>query len=159
MFMFDHVGDFISLVTMVPRIKNAIDSSTNAKELGEGLAQLAPIAIPALERIAEDLFPNLRPHLRVVAGALAAFDPNKTLWVQRAINKILPSANVVEDGIYGADTYRGVMMLQEHFGLRLDGFAGDITKTAIRMALSQIFGSEEQVAQLATAAKMTSQLA
>ena len=71
--------------------------------------------------------------------AVAAFDPDVTKWLQGSLNVLLdPSPNLVVDGRYGTMTRNAVEQLQTKLGLRVDGWAGEITKAAIAAALAKL---------------------
>jgi hypothetical protein len=51
------------------------------------------------------LFPKAAPGLKVIAGAIGAFDPNVTKWLQDALNKLVKTSPKLDlDGIYGPET-------------------------------------------------------
>jgi len=59
------------------------------------------------------------------------------LWVQVALNKIMPLANVPEDGTLEQKTQNAIRELQLNFALRVDGVVGPKTE-AVLAYLSRI---------------------
>jgi len=91
-----------------------------------------------LDEVGAYLFPKVAPGLHIAAGAVAAFDPDVTKWLQGSLNILLePSPNLVVDGVYGTMTRNAVEQLQAKLGLKVDGWAGEITKAAIAAALAK----------------------
>ena len=78
----------------------------------------APLA-GVLDEVGAYLFPKVAPELHVAAGAVAAFDPDVTKWLQGSLNVLLePSPNLVVDGRYGPMTRNAVEQLQAKLGLK-----------------------------------------
>jgi len=120
-----------------PIVKAAIDAAWSNDDLGTKIKEVAGPLVPILEKIGGDLFPKAAPVLHAVGGAMAAFDPNTTKWLQGALNSLLdPSPNLTVDGIYGPRTRDAVLKMQEKLGLRSDGLAGQITQGAIQALLA-----------------------
>ena len=62
-----------------------------------------------------------------------------TKWLQGSLNVLLdPSPNLVIDGRYGPMTRNAVEQLQAKLGLKVDGWAGEITKAAVAAALAKL---------------------
>ena len=77
--------------------------------------------------------------MRVFAGAIGAFDPNVTKWLQDALNKLVkPSPKLEVDGIYGPKTVAALEALQQSLGLKVDGLAGQLTQAAIIAELGKL---------------------
>ena len=75
--------------------------------------------------------------LYIAAGAVAAFDPDVTKWLQGSLNALVePSPNLTVDGLYGP-MQRG-RAASGKLGLKVDGWAGEITKAAIAAALAKL---------------------
>ena len=62
-----------------------------------------------------------------------------TKWLRGSRNALLdPSPNLLVDGLYGPMTRNAVERLQAKLGLKVDGWAGEITKAAIAAALAKL---------------------
>jgi peptidoglycan hydrolase-like protein with peptidoglycan-binding domain len=121
-----------------PAIKAVIDEAWNNDDLATKLKNVAGPLMPVLEQAGAKLFPQAASTLHAVAGAIAAFDPNTTKWLQGALNAVVtPSPNLVVDGIYGPRTAAAVSALQKQLGLKVDGFAGAITQAALQTLLTK----------------------
>lgn len=141
-FVFSHINDLFSIMNVIPMVKKLLDTTSNPKDLDGTIRKLVPTLVPIIEGIAATLFPQLAPAFHLVAGAMVAFDPDKTKWLQQALNTILPDAeDLVVDGVYGPKTVKAVEQVQEHLGLGVDGWAGQITNTAIQFALNKLFAA------------------
>jgi hypothetical protein len=76
-------------------VKRVLDESTSNEDAATKLKALSPDLPNALETIGSTLFPKAAPNLRIIAGAIGAFDPNVTKWLQQSLNKLLkPSPNL-----------------------------------------------------------------
>ncbi len=126
----------LAIIQMVmqfaPLVKAAIDVAESNEDLISKIKDISPTVASLLEEVGGALFPKASSALHIVGGAIAAFDPNTTKWLQGALNKILtPSPNLVVDGIYGVKTRDAVIAVQTKLGLKADGIAGQITQAAI----------------------------
>jgi murein L,D-transpeptidase YcbB/YkuD len=122
-----------------PIVKEIIDAAESNSTIVDRIKTLSSPLATLLEGIGSTLFPNAKSQLHVAAGAIAAFDPNVTKWVQSALNQLLtPSPNLVVDGIYGQMTKAAVTQLQTNLGLTADGWAGQLTQAAIATALAKL---------------------
>lgn len=121
-----------------PLIQQALSGASLATMAREALSGGSVVGI--LEKAAEALFPNLAPELRLAAGAVAAYDNDKTKWLQQALNVILgPDENLVVDGIYGPATVAAVEQFQQQqVGLKVDGWAYRVTTPLIEAALAKM---------------------
>lgn len=131
------VSTLISYIPLIiqygPTVKAILDTATNNTDTAAKLeAQVKPV-IGLLEQLGAALFPQAAKAIHVVGGAMAAFDPNVTKWVQGACNNIAKvSPPLVVDGVYGPLTRNAVIVLQQKLGLdKADGLAGQITQAAI----------------------------
>lgn len=140
-FMFSHINDLFSIMNVVPKIKQLLDSTSNPKALKGVISDLVPTLVPIIEAIGATLFPLLAPEFHLVAGAIVSFDQDKNKWLQKSLNTILTDEeDLVVDGIYGPKTIEAVKLVQQHLGLDVvDGVAGWVTNTAIQFALNVIF--------------------
>jgi murein L,D-transpeptidase YcbB/YkuD len=122
-----------------PLVKRVLDGSTSNEEATTKLKALSPDLPNALETIGSALFPKAAPNLRIIAGAIGAFDPNVTKWLQQSLNKLLkPSPQLEVDGVYGPKTVEAVEALQQKLGLTADGLAGQLTQAAIIAELGKL---------------------
>lgn len=120
-------------------IKRIIDVALTNEDIITKIKQEAAPVANLLETLGSKLFPKAAPQLHIAAGAIAAFDPTVTRWLQGALNTLLsPSPNLVVDGIYGPNTRAAVLRVQTQLGLTVDGFAGTITRAAIDAALQKL---------------------
>jgi peptidoglycan hydrolase-like protein with peptidoglycan-binding domain len=123
-----------------PMIKAAIDEAWTNDDLGTKLRKIlsnTPL-ISTLEQAGSKLFPQAASALHLVAGAIAAFDPNTTKWLQGVLNTVVkPSPNLEVDGIYGRRTAAAVTAFQQQAGLKVDGFAGAVTQAALQVLLGK----------------------
>lgn len=123
---------------LVPTIKSILDVATSNQDIVTRITHASAPVANLLSQIGESLFPKVAPALRIAAGAMAAFDPDVTKWLQGSLNSLLdPSPNLVVDGLYGPKTRAAVEQLQAKFGLRIDGWAGALTQAAISSALAK----------------------
>ena len=115
-----------------PIVKGIIDmASSNEDIVSKIKASAAPLA-DVLENVGSSLFPQAAPSLHIAAGAIAAFDPDVTKWLQGELNIfVTPSPNLVVDGMYGPLTAAAVKSFQAAHGLAVDGMAGNITQAVI----------------------------
>ncbi len=131
----------LAIIQMVmqfaPLVKAAIDVASSNEDLVSKIKDISPTVAAVLDEIGSVLFPKAAPALHLVGGAIAAFDPNTTKWLQGALNKMLvPSPALVVDGIYGVKTRDSVIAMQTKLGLKPDGLAGQITQAAVAAALA-----------------------
>lgn len=151
--VFSSAPQLFSLINAAPVIKQLLDAMSNPTEIGSAVKKLVPSIIPIIESFAEQLFPKVAPELRIAAGIMAAYDPNKTKWLQQALNTVLDDKDdIAVDGIYGPNTRTAVEKVQDKLGLKIDGWAGPITSTAIQFALNKIFGDSSAAKVDATTA-------
>lgn len=122
-----------------PIVKGIIDAAiSNTTIIDKIKAEAAPV-VNLLEQIGSKLFPSATKQIQQLGGALAAFDPNTTKWLQGALNVLVtPSPNLKVDGSYGPLTAAAVKAFQTQHSLTIDGVAGMITQAAINAALSKL---------------------
>ena len=124
--------------SLAPTVKSILDVASRNESIATKIKEVSAPLADILETVGEMLFPKAAPALRVAAGAMAAFDPDVTKWLQGSLNVLLdPSPNLVVDGMYGPKTRAAVERLQAKLGLKIDGWAGEITKAAIAAALAK----------------------
>lgn len=133
--------DWLNILGLViqyaPQVKQIIDEATSNDDITTKITQLSSPLASAIEGIGASLFPKAAPTLHLVAGAIATFDPNVTIWLQKSLNTLVtPAPNLTVDGIYGGQTKVAVEALQTKLGLSVDGIAGQITQAAIQVALN-----------------------
>lgn len=123
--------------SLAPTVKSILDAATGNESIVTKIKDISAPLAGILETVGETLFPKAAPALRVAAGAMAAFDPDVTKWLQGSLNALVdPSPNLVVDGLYGPKTRAAVELLQAKYGLRIDGWAGTLTQAAIASALA-----------------------
>lgn len=122
-----------------PTVVQIIQTATSNASISERIEKTAPDIANVLIDIGSTLFPKAAPELRMAAGAIASFDKNYTVWLQKSLNAMVtPSPNLEVDGIYGAKTRDAVEKLQKQLGLKIDGVAGKLTQAAISTALANV---------------------
>src|SRR5215831_3695535 len=120
-------------------IKRIIDVATSNEDIITKIKEDAAPVASLLETLGSKLFPKDAPALHIAAGAIGAFDPSVTRWLQQSLNILLdPSPNLVVDGIYGPNTRAAVLRAQTKLGLTVDGFAGQVTRAAIDAAMAKL---------------------
>ena len=126
------------VASLAPTVKSILDVATgNASIVTKIKEASAPLA-GVLEALGAELFPKAAPALRIAAGAMAAFDPDITKWIQGSLNVLVaPSPSLEVDGVYGPLTRAAVEQLQTNLGLKVDGWAGTLTQAAIASALAK----------------------
>lgn len=123
---------------LAPTIKSILDAATGNESIVTKIKDISTPLAGILETVGEMLFPKAAPALRVAAGAMAAFDPDVTKWLQGSLNVLItPPPYLIVDGLYGPKTRAAVEQLQANLGLRVDGWAGSITQAAIAAALAK----------------------
>lgn len=126
------------IISAVGTVKSIIDIANSNQDIVSKITAEVPHIVTILNDYATKLFPKVAPELRVAAAATSAFDPNVTKWLQGSLNALVsPSPNLVVDGLYGPKTRAAVEALQTKLGLTVDGWAGQITQTAISNLLAK----------------------
>lgn len=127
-----------TIISAVSTIKSIVDIAQSNLEVVEKIKAAAPTVADALEAYGAQFFPNAKPELHIAAAAMTAFDPNVTKWLQGSLNALLdPSPDLRVDGAYGPKTKFAVQRLQEQLGLSPDGWAGNLTQSAIMALLTK----------------------
>lgn len=127
------------LIQALPDIQSAFNTSTSNSTLGQKLSQLAAPISDLLTNIGSQLFPKASPTLHAIGGAIAAFNPDYTKWLQGALNNLgYASPPLVVDGLYGAKTTAAVEAAQKALGITIDGLAGNITEGLLAAALAKL---------------------
>lgn len=147
-----HINDLLSFAGVADKIKPLISQALSGASL-DAMARsvLSSGVINTLESMAEHLFPNVAPELRLAAGAVASYNQDKTIWLQQALNAILGDTLVdgplAVDGIYGPATVKAVEQFQQQsVGLKKDGWAYRITTPLIEAALAKVLAKSPKVA-------------
>lgn len=134
--------DLFSLIGAYSHVKAILDAAITNMDVKVTLQRELPQVVPYLEQIGEKLFPKVAPEMRVVAAAVASYDPNGTMWLQKSLNvlfhngKIKLAEPLELDGVYGAKTRDAVEALQVSLNIKPDGWMGQITQAAIRGAIA-----------------------
>ena len=75
----------------------------------------------------------------VLADLIKNHDNNPKKWLQTTLNDVLiPSPNLVVDGIIGPATTAAIERFQEQEGLTVDGIPGLITQLVLTQVLKQL---------------------
>jgi peptidoglycan hydrolase-like protein with peptidoglycan-binding domain len=121
-----------TIISVAGTVKSLIDIAQNNDDLVTKIKESLPTIAHALEEYGAKFFPGVKDELRIAAAAMAAFDPNITKWLQESLNLAMdPSPKLVVDGIYGPKTKAAVELAQTKLGLPVDGWAGQLTQSAI----------------------------
>ncbi len=132
------------IIQLIPTIQSIWNVTTsNASTIDKLKGVLTPELIKVIEDEAAVLFPKAAPTIHLLAGAIAAFNPDYTKWLQGSLNVLLPffglaNPNLLVDGVYGKHTRDAVEAVQKHFGITIDGVAGNITQGWIAKALAAL---------------------
>lgn len=120
-------------------VKEVIDLAGSNTDLTSKIKSLSGPLAKVLEGIGAELFPKAASGLHIVGGALAAFNPNYTKWLQGVLNSTQNiNPPLVVDGIYGAKTRSAVEHAQAKLGLNVDGLAGQVTEAAIQALIAKL---------------------
>lgn len=150
------INSLLSFAGVADKIKPLISQALSGASLDTmARSVLSSGVINTIETLAEHLFPNLAPELRLAAGVVASYNHDKTIWLQQALNAIL-GADLAKpldvDGIYGPATVAAVELFQQKtVGLAVDGWAYRITTPLIEAALAKVLAkstvaADQQVA-------------
>lgn len=122
-------------------------------------SSLSSGVINTLESIAEHLFPNVAPELKIAAAVVASYNQDKTIWLQQALNVVL-GTDLAVDGIYGPNTVKAVEQFQTQIvGLAVDGFAYRVTTPLLEAALAKVLAKSSAAADNQTAVTKPAQVA
>lgn len=138
-----------------PLVKQAIDIATSNTDIITKLKNEAAALLPTLTNLGVQQFPGIAPEIAAAAGAMQAFDPNGTKWVQGALNTYLgnalltatfvdasgktqPIGMLVVDGDYGRRTKAAVAIAQAKLGIKVDSFAGKVTQGLLDAAIGAL---------------------
>lgn len=130
-----------SIVGVGTSVRQAISQAMSALSLDGMLRGIVVNSdvVSYLESVAETWLPNLRPELRLVAGAIMTYNNDPTKWLQQALNTINGGTPINVDGIYGPETIAAVEKFQQTVvGLKVDGLAYKVTTPFIEMALAKL---------------------
>lgn len=155
-----NIGQLFSLIGVGTTVRSLIQQALSGASLDAMLrSTLSSGVIQTLETAAEGLFPNLAPELKLAAASVAAYDHDRTRWLQQALNAIL-SINLDVDGIYGHDTRTAVEQFQQTVvGLKVDGWAYRVTTPLIEAALAKVLAKAPSVATEQVAVTTPAQIA
>lgn len=122
------------LINMAPQIQQAIRVGTPTVKAVEDNAR---DLLPLLGQIGKQMFPSIADSLAPAAAATTMFDPVRVKWLQTAINLLGTTPPLDVDGEYGPNTTAAVQQFQATHQLVADGWAGDVTHSALQLALSR----------------------
>ena len=77
---------------LVPTVKGILDAATSNESIVVKIKDVSTPLASVLEQVGTFLFPKVAPELHVAAGAVAAFDPDVTKWLQGSLNVLLDPA-------------------------------------------------------------------
>jgi len=128
--------DWLTIIPLVmkygPDVVSLITQAVSNEDLETKLRNLSAPVASLIENIGSTLFPQASSTLHIVAGAIAAFNPDLVKWIQSGLSAVMtPSPNLVVDGIYGPKTKAAIQAFQKQQGLVIDGIAGALTQAAI----------------------------
>ena len=131
------------LIQEVPALIAAWNNTPTNASYSTYLNGLAPAVGKFIADVGAELFPNAAPAVQVIGGSIAAFNTNYTKLVQGQINVLIPVLQLdiqplAVDGLYGPHTRAGVEAVQKHFGITIDGVAGNITQGWLAQALATL---------------------
>lgn len=134
---------FVPLILQYgPQVASALQTATSNADVLTKIEQLAPTVGSLVSSVGAALFPKSSAALQQIGGAIAAFDPNTTMWVQKTCNQLLATAAgyvpLAVDGHYGPKTIAAVEQLQAKYGLAVDGIAGKVTQQVIAGVLGAL---------------------
>lgn len=155
-----NIGQLWSLIGVGQSVRPLIQQALSGASLDAMIRSIVSDGVVStLETAAEGLFPKLAPELRLAAGAVSAYDHDKTKWLQQALNPIL-GINLAVDGIYGPATVAAVEQFQQTVvGLKVDGWAYRVTTPLIEAALAKVLAKAPSVATEQVAVTTPAQIA
>jgi murein L,D-transpeptidase YcbB/YkuD len=131
------------LVTLLPIIFRAInvapqiqEATRNGTPMAKAVEEHAGDLLPLLGQIGKQMFPGIQDKFAPDAAASIMFDP-RVKWLQTALNATGTHPPLDVDGEYGSKTKDAVLQFQKTHDLVADGWAGDLTHTALQLALSK----------------------
>lgn len=160
-----NIGQLWSLIGVGQSVRPLIQQALSGASLDSMIRSIVSDGVVStLETAAEGLFPKLAPELRLAAGAVSAYDHDKTKWLQQALNVILGPLDVHVhldvDGIYGPATVAAVEQFQQTVvGLKVDGWAYRVTTPLIEAALAKVLAKAPSVATEQVAVTTPAQIA
>lgn len=148
---FSNINQLLSFAGIGSAVRPLIQQALSGASLATMAREvLSSGVIDSLEKTAESLFPNIAPELKLAAGIVAAYDNDKTKWLQQALNAILGTTLAV-DGIYGPNTTAAVEQFQQQqVGLKVDGWAYRVTTPLIEAALAKLLTKSPSAAKVIT---------
>ena len=131
------------LMQEVPGVLAAWNSTHTNGQYATYLNNLAPAVGKFITDVGSQLFPKAAPAVQLIGGAIAAFNTDYTKMLQGQINALIGPLSLgidplVVDGVYGAHTIAAVEAVQHHFGITIDGVAGNITQGWLAHALATL---------------------
>src|SRR5215470_12736399 len=121
-------------INVAPQVQDAIRIGTPiVKAVEENAGDLLPL----LKEIGKQKFPGIDERFAPAAAASTMFDPIRIKWLQTALNALGANPPLDVDGEYGPMTKDAVLQFQTTHELVADGWAGDLTRAALQLALSK----------------------
>src|SRR5215831_3355351 len=121
-------------INVAPQIQQAIRIGTPIVKAVEENA--GNDLLPLLGQIGKQMFPGIDDRFAPAAAASTMFDPIRVKWLQTTLNVLGANPPLDVDGEYGPNTKAAVLEFQKSHGLPPDAWAGDLTHTALQLALS-----------------------
>lgn len=122
-------------IAVAPQIQQALRIGTPiVKAVEENAGDLLPL----LSQIGKQMFPDIDDRFASAAAASTMFDPMRVKWAQTILNLLGADPPLDVDGEYGPKTKEAVTQFQKATGLAADGWVGDVTSTALQLALSKM---------------------
>lgn len=132
------------LIQLLPIIFRAINVAPQIQEamrigtpIVKAVEQNAGDLLPVLKEIGKQRFPGIDERFAPAAAASTMFDPIRIKWLQTALNVLGANPPLEIDGEYGPRTTDAVLQFQKARGIVADGWAGDLTHSALQLALSE----------------------
>lgn len=132
------------LLQAAPSIISLWNTTSSNATFGAKLNELAPEVGTVISSVGSQLFPKAAGTIQKIGGAIAVFNTDYTRWLQGSLNILLPALNIpfptgkplLVDGSYGYHTRDAVEAVQAHYGIVIDGVAGNITQGWIAKGLA-----------------------
>jgi len=124
-----------TLFSLVGPINHLIQTGVSVNSVATTIRD--PAIVNAFQTLGTKLFPHAAPEMQVAAAIVTSYSPNYTMWVQNMLNAEGANPKLVVDGNYGPATQAAVKQAQSKFGLKVDGWAGDVTSAALQAVLAK----------------------
>jgi hypothetical protein len=133
---------YLQLLELALKYAPVLKEIANAAPKDAGLfGKIEAVAQP-LSRVIEEigilLFPTAQREIRIIAAALAVYDQNTTVWLQKALNRHLnlPQPLLI-DGHYGPMTRAALELALTRLGCVRHSWVYSTALSAIELLVSQ----------------------